>query len=46
MLHADLDRAVWSAYGWADTEPATVSEEEILKRLLSFNLERTGVAAM
>ena len=35
--HAELDRAVASAYGW----PEDISTEEALARLLAFNLERT-----
>jgi hypothetical protein len=40
MLHADLDRAVWDAYGWDDADPATVAEDAILGRLLALNRER------
>jgi hypothetical protein len=36
QLHADLDRAVAEAYGW----PATLSDEEILARLVSLNQAR------
>lgn len=35
--HAELDAAVAAAYGW----PANLSDDEILKRLLAFNLERS-----
>ncbi|MBP6788236.1 MAG: hypothetical protein KA170_11650 [Candidatus Promineofilum sp.] len=35
-----LDAAVLRAYGW----PATLSDEEILERLLTLNLERAGRA--
>jgi hypothetical protein len=42
MLHADLDRAVWDAYGWDDPDPATVAEDAILARLLALNRDRTG----
>ena len=42
MLHADLDRAVWDAYGWDDADPHAVSEDVILARLLALNLERAG----
>jgi type II restriction/modification system DNA methylase subunit YeeA len=35
-VHADLDRAVFAAYGW----PPDVPDEEILERLLELNLER------
>jgi hypothetical protein len=40
MLHADLDRAVWAAYGWDDAEPATLAEDAILARPLALNAER------
>ncbi len=36
--HADLDAAVYLAYGW----PAEPSDSEILARLLVLNLERAG----
>jgi len=39
--HASLDRAVWSAYGW-EGDPAGSTDEEILTRLLSLNLERAA----
>ena len=39
-LHAALDRAVWSAYGWTD-DPAETTDEEILERLLALNGERS-----
>jgi len=42
MLHADLDRTVWVAYGWEDDEAGAVAEEAILPRLLSLNLARAG----
>lgn len=35
-IHDDLDRAVFAAYGW----PATLSDEEILERLVALNAER------
>lgn len=38
--HAKLDRAVWDAYGWTGADPDTDSDEEILERLLSLNVER------
>lgn len=38
--HAALDCAVWCAYGWDDSDPATVDEDIILSRLLALNLER------
>lgn len=43
-LHAALDRAVWDAYGWDDPDPAAVSEDTILSRLLVLNLERSRAA--
>jgi type II restriction/modification system DNA methylase subunit YeeA len=36
--HRKLDAAVFAAYGW----PATLSDEEILERLLALNLARAG----
>jgi type II restriction/modification system DNA methylase subunit YeeA len=36
--HAELDAAVAAAYGW----PADLSDDEILKRLLALNLERSA----
>jgi hypothetical protein len=38
--HEQLDQAVAAAYGWADYTPA-MPDEEILKRLLALNLERS-----
>ena len=38
--HKELDAAVAAAYGWADYS-ADVPDEEILKRLLALNLERS-----
>ena len=38
LAHRKLDQAVFAAYGWSDD----VSDEEILERLLSLNLERAG----
>lgn len=38
--HAALDRAVWAAYDWDDPDPAEVSDEEILGRLLALNQAR------
>ncbi len=35
--HAALDRAVFAAYGW----PENIADEDILKELLSLNLERS-----
>jgi hypothetical protein len=40
--HEQLDQAVAAAYGWADYSPA-MRDEEILKRLLALNLERTEI---
>ncbi len=36
LIHDDLDAAVFDAYGW----PATLSDEEILERLVALNRER------
>ena len=36
--HDDLDAAVFDAYGW----PATLSDEEILERLVALNAERSA----
>lgn len=41
--HKELDAAVATAYGWADYSP-DMADEEILKRLLALNLERSGAA--
>lgn len=38
--HADLDAAVAAAYGWTDS--ATLTDDEILRRLLVLNRERTA----
>ena len=38
-LHRELDAAVAAAYGW----PADLPDEEVLKRLLELNLERSGL---
>ena len=40
--HAMLDRAVWAAYGWDDTDPEETSDEEILGRLLALNQQRAA----
>ena len=37
-IHCCLDRAVLAAYAW----PATLSDDEILERLLALNLERAA----
>lgn len=42
QAHAALDRAVWAAYGWDNSDPAAVSEDEVLARLLRLNQERSG----
>ena len=42
-LHADLDAAVFAAYGWPESvAPESLSEEELLRRLLGLNLGRSG----
>lgn len=41
LAHRDLDRAVAAAYGWDDYAPE-MADEEILRRLLALNLERTN----
>jgi len=41
QAHAALDRAVWAAYGWDDPDPATVTEDVLLARLLALNQERS-----
>ncbi len=38
LAHERLDRAVLDAYNW----PHDVSDEELLERLLTLNLERSG----
>jgi hypothetical protein len=43
QAHAALDRAVAAAYGWSD-DPATLSDDEILRRLLGVNRDRAGNA--
>ena len=40
--HAALERTVWAAHAWNDTDPATVDKNAILARLLALNLERAG----
>lgn len=42
--HKALDKAVAEAYGWTDYTPE-ISDEEILRRLLALNLERSKPAA-
>ena len=44
-LHAELDRAVWAAYGWDDAHPATAQEDAILGRLLALILGRAPAGA-
>ena len=39
--HAELDAAVFAAYGWAE-DPATIPEDLVLARLLELNLGREG----
>ena len=39
--HKTLDLAVAAAYGWTDYS-ADLADDEILKRLLALNLERSG----
>ncbi len=41
MAHSQLDAAVAAAYGWTDYSP-DMPDEEILKRLLVLNLERSA----
>ncbi|WP_415034046.1 class I SAM-dependent DNA methyltransferase [Azonexus sp.] len=41
MAHQKLDAAVAAAYGWEDYTPA-MPDDEILKRLLALNLERSA----
>lgn len=38
QLHEDLDAAVFDAYGW----PASLSDEDILERLVRLNAERAA----
>ena len=40
--HATLDRAVFAAYGWPE-DPATLSKQDILARLLALNHQRAAV---
>ncbi len=43
LAHKALDAAVAAAYGWEDYSPA-MPDDDILKRLLQLNLERSGKA--
>ena len=43
QAHAALDAAVAAAYGWTDYTPS-LPDEEILRRLLALNLQRTAPA--
>lgn len=38
QIHGDLDAAVFDAYGW----PTSLTDEEILERLVAFNAERAA----
>jgi len=40
LAHKQLDQAVAAAYGWSDYTPET-PDDEILRRLLALNLERS-----
>lgn len=40
LAHQELDHAVAAAYGWSDYSPE-MPDEEILRRLLALNLERS-----
>jgi hypothetical protein len=42
QAHADLDAAVAAAYGW--TDGATMTDDDILRRLLALNRERAPKA--
>lgn len=39
QAHAALDRAVAAAYGWPE-DPATLSDDQVLRRLLALNRAR------
>ena len=41
QLHDEIDAAVFEAYGW----PATLTDEEILARLVALNAERAAEEA-
>ncbi len=42
MLHADLDGAVWDAYGWEDDDPSVTPVDAILSHLLALIGERSS----
>ena len=42
--HKALDKAVANAYGWTDYTP-DMPDDEILKRLLALNLQRSAISA-
>lgn len=44
LRHEAIDRAVAAAYSWADYQPET-QDDEILRRLLALNLDRSGASA-
>ena len=44
LAHKELDAAVAEAYGWADYTP-DMPDEEILRRLLALNLERSTMVS-
>jgi hypothetical protein len=41
QAHAALDRAVAAAYGWPE-DPATLPDDELLRRLLALNRQRAA----
>lgn len=43
LRHEALDRAVAAAYGWTDYTPG-MPDDDILRRLLALNLDRTGTS--
>lgn len=45
LAHQQLDAAVATAYGWTDYS-AAMPDEEILKRLLALNLERSDASKL
>jgi len=42
LAHKELDKAVAAAYGWTDYTPE-MADDEILRRLLTLNLERSAI---